>query len=74
MTARERLRKVAAYLRGYTRRIRDQLQRMPLAYKLSFFITVLVVSCMILLGVILSSNKPGCCKTRSTTRVIHWFA
>lgn len=35
----------------------DQLQRTPLAYKLSFFITVLVVSCMTLLGVILIQQQ-----------------
>jgi adenylate cyclase len=34
-------------------RLRDRIQRMPLAYKLSFFITVLVVTCMSLLGIIL---------------------
>ncbi|MGD8874598.1 MAG: hypothetical protein PVH38_05560, partial [Gammaproteobacteria bacterium] len=33
--------------------LRDRVQRTPLAYKLSFFITVLVVSCMSLLGIIL---------------------
>ena len=38
-------------------RLLDQLQSAPLAYKLSFFITVLVVSCMTLLGVILIQQQ-----------------
>ena len=38
-------------------RLLDQIQRAPLAYKLSFFITVLVVSCMTLLGVILIQQQ-----------------
>ena len=38
-------------------RLRDRIQRMPLAYKLSFFITVLVVSCMSLLGIILIQQQ-----------------
>ena len=38
-------------------RLLDQVQRAPLAYKLSFFITVLVVSCMTLLGVILIQQQ-----------------
>jgi adenylate cyclase len=38
-------------------RLRDAVQRTPLAYKLSFFITVLVVSCMVLLGVILVQQQ-----------------
>ena len=32
-------------------------QRIPLAYKLSFFITVLIVSCMVLLGMILVQQQ-----------------
>ena len=32
-------------------------QRIPLAYKLSFFITVLVVSCMVLLGIMLIQQQ-----------------
>ncbi len=32
-------------------------QRIPLAYKLSFFITVLIVSCMVLLGIILVQQQ-----------------
>jgi adenylate cyclase len=35
----------------------DRLQRMPLAYKFSFFITVLIVSCMLLLGTILVQQQ-----------------
>jgi adenylate cyclase len=38
-------------------RLQEQLQSAPLAYKLSFFITVLVVSCMTLLGVILVQQQ-----------------
>ena len=38
-------------------RLRDRIQRMPLAYKLSFFITVLVVSCMSLLGILLIQQQ-----------------
>jgi len=38
-------------------RLLDQLQRAPLAYKLSFFITVLVVGCMTLLGMILIQQQ-----------------
>jgi adenylate cyclase len=37
--------------------LREKLQRMPLAYKLSFFITFLVVSCMLLLGIILVQQQ-----------------
>jgi adenylate cyclase len=37
--------------------LRDRVQRTPLAYKLSFFITVLVVSCMSLLGIILIQQQ-----------------
>ena len=40
-------------------RLHERLQSMPLAYKLSFFITVLVVSCMTLLGVILVQQQTG---------------
>lgn len=38
-------------------RLRDMAQRTPLAYKLSFFITVLVVGCMLLLGTILVQQQ-----------------
>jgi len=38
-------------------RWRDRFQRVPLTYKLSFFITILVVSCMSLLGIILISQQ-----------------
>ncbi len=43
---------------GYTR-LHDRLQSTPLAYKLSFFITVLVVSSMTLLGIILIQQQTG---------------
>lgn len=37
----------------------EKAQRMPLAYKLSFFITVLVVGCMMLLGSIIVQQQTG---------------
>ncbi|MDX2458287.1 MAG: hypothetical protein QNL87_12345, partial [Gammaproteobacteria bacterium] len=37
----------------------EKIQSTPLAYKLSFFITVLVVSCMILLGIIIVGQQTG---------------
>jgi adenylate cyclase len=40
-------------------RLRDSAQSTPLAYKLSFFITVLVVSCMVLLGSIIVQQQTG---------------
>lgn len=39
--------------------LREKAQGTPLAYKLSFFITVLVVSCMILLGSIIVGQQTG---------------
>ncbi|HSG11534.1 MAG TPA: adenylate/guanylate cyclase domain-containing protein [Gammaproteobacteria bacterium] len=38
-------------------RIRMRIEAVPLAYKLSFYITVLVVGCMILLGIILVQQQ-----------------
>jgi adenylate cyclase len=46
-----------AMLYSSWRRLRDRVQRTPLAYKLSFFITILVVSCMSLLGIILIQQQ-----------------
>jgi adenylate cyclase len=37
----------------------EKIERMPLAYKLSFFITVLVVGCMMLLGSIIVQQQTG---------------
>jgi adenylate cyclase len=37
----------------------EKIQSTPLAYKLSFFITVLVVSCMMLLGIIIVGQQTG---------------
>ena len=37
--------------------LRKHIQCMPLAYKLSFFITLLVVSCMLMLGIILVQQQ-----------------
>ncbi|MDX1696849.1 MAG: adenylate/guanylate cyclase domain-containing protein [Thiohalobacterales bacterium] len=48
---------VLVAIRRFLHRTGDTLQRIPLAYKLSFFITVLVVSCMVLLGVILVQQQ-----------------
>ena len=39
------------------RRLCEKAQGTPLAYKLSFFITILVVSCMILLGTIIVGKQ-----------------
>ena len=41
------------------RRLCEKAQGTPLAYKLSFFITILVVSCMILLGTIIVGQQTG---------------
>jgi len=52
--------RLQAMFSAVTRRWRsmyDRLQRMPLAYKFSFFITVLIVSCMLLLGTILVQQQ-----------------
>ena len=40
-------------------RLCDKAQSTPLAYKLSFFITVLVVGCMVLLGSIIVQQQTG---------------
>jgi len=55
--ATTRISSLYAAIRRFARRVRDLLQRTPLAYKLSFFITVLVVSCMVLLGIILVQQQ-----------------
>jgi len=44
---------------GIREKIVTKLQSTPLAYKLSFFITVLVVSCMLLLGSIIVQQQTG---------------
>jgi len=54
---KNRLQRWKSRLCGDWNRYCDRLQRAPLAYKLSFFITVLVVSCMSLLGIILISQQ-----------------
>ena len=54
-----RLQKLCARTRAYRIQLHDRLQSMPLAYKLSLFITVLVVSCMTLLGSILVQQQTG---------------
>ena len=59
ITHQTRLQKLRAWIQAYRVRLHDQLQSMPLAYKLSFFITVLVVSCMTLLGIILVQQQTG---------------
>lgn len=41
------------------RKLCERAQSTPLTYKLSFFITVLVVSCMILLGIIIVGQQTG---------------
>jgi len=40
-------------------RLHEKIQSTPLAYKLSFFITALVVSCMLLLGIIIVGQQTG---------------
>jgi len=40
-------------------RLCEKIQSTPLAYKLSFFITALVVSCMMLLGIIIVGQQTG---------------
>ncbi|MGB5260205.1 MAG: adenylate/guanylate cyclase domain-containing protein [Gammaproteobacteria bacterium] len=55
--ATNRIQRMHAAIRRSFRQVHDMLQRTPLAYKLSFFITVLVVSCMVLLGVILVQQQ-----------------
>jgi adenylate cyclase len=59
ITHQTRLQKLRAWIKAHRVRLHDQLQSMPLAYKLSFFITVLVVSCMTLLGIILVQQQTG---------------
>jgi adenylate cyclase len=59
ITHQTRLQKLRSWIKAYRVRLQVQLQSMPLAYKLSFFITVLVVSCMTLLGVILVQQQTG---------------
>ena len=44
-------------IKRFFQRIRMRIEAVPLAYKLSFYITVLVVSCMILLGIILVQQQ-----------------
>jgi len=42
---------------GSWKHLHERIQRTPLAYKLAFVITVLIVSCMVLLGVILVQQQ-----------------
>ena len=57
MHKKGRLHKLQATVRRFIHDLNNLIQRTPLAYKLSFFITVLVVSCMVLLGVILVQQQ-----------------
>jgi adenylate cyclase len=57
ITPRTRQDSFYARCRALRSRLLDQIQRAPLAYKLSFFITVLVVSCMTLLGSIMIQQQ-----------------
>jgi adenylate cyclase len=54
---RSRFQKLCNRAKTFWARLHEQLQSAPLAYKLSFFITVLVVSCMTLLGVLLVQQQ-----------------
>jgi adenylate cyclase len=57
ITCKTRIQALYADCCQLLRRVTDRFQRTPLAYKLSFFITVLVVSCMVSLGVILVQKQ-----------------
>ena len=59
ITTRTRLQKLCLWANTSRSQLFEQMQSMPLAYKLSFFITVLVVSCMTLLGTILVQQQTG---------------
>jgi len=52
-----RLRRMFSIAGERLRKLHDRIQRMPLAYKFSFFITVVIVSCMLLLGTILIQQQ-----------------
>jgi adenylate cyclase len=52
-----RLRALLAAVAGHWHKLHDRIQRMPLAYKFSFLITVIIVSCMLLLGTILVQQQ-----------------
>jgi len=52
-----RLHAMFSAIARHWRSVYDRLQRMPLAFKFSFFITVLIVSCMLLLGTILVQQQ-----------------
>jgi adenylate cyclase len=54
---RSRLHKWLSGINDRRGRMVDMLQRTPLAYKLSFIITLLVVSCMVLLGSLLIQQQ-----------------
>ena len=56
---RTRFQNLCDRTKAFRTRLHERLQSTPLAYKLSFFITVLVVSCMCLLGVILIQQQTG---------------
>jgi len=56
---RTRLQRFCYWTKSSWARLKELAQSAPLAYKLSFFITVLVVSCMTLLGVILVQQQTG---------------
>jgi adenylate cyclase len=54
---RSRLQHMRSAIARNWRRLHDSIQRMPLAFKLSFLITVVIVSCMMLLGTILVQQQ-----------------
>ena len=54
---KDRLHTVMARAVGSWKHLHERIQRTPLAYKLAFVITVLIVSCMVLLGVILVQQQ-----------------
>jgi len=59
INTRTRMQELCCRANTYRLQLFERLQSMPLAYKLSFFITVLVVSCMTLLGIILIQQQTG---------------
>jgi adenylate cyclase len=54
---RDRLDIIRSQVASSWKHFLESIQRTPLAYKLSFVITILVVSCMVLLGVILVQQQ-----------------
>lgn len=54
---RSRLEVARATVARYWRMLHDRIQRIPLAFKFSFLITVVIVSCMLMLGTIIVQQQ-----------------